>query len=131
MVLDEKHQKVAIEIVQSNRKKKSCNKCYDRGYIGFSADKTIIPCEKCVDMDVAFEAWKVYVAGDAELKEQYKELFEEDVEADDGNNDEDESKEEKVAVKQAIAPQQAASQPKQKAATNKPQVQRRSQGRAK
>ena len=78
MILDEKHQKIAIEIVQRNRKKKSCNKCYDRGYIGFTMDKTIIPCEKCVDIEAAMEEWKKYVAEDQVLKEEYKELFEEE-----------------------------------------------------
>lgn len=80
MILDEKHQKVAIEIVQKNRKKKSCNKCYDRAYIGFTTDKTIIPCDKCVNMEEALEEWKVYVSKDEALKEEFKELFEEDTE---------------------------------------------------
>ena len=74
-MLEEKHQQTAIEIVQKHRTKKSCNKCYDRGYIGFSPDKTIIPCEKCVDMEKAYEEWKNYVAQDEQLKDDYKELF--------------------------------------------------------
>jgi hypothetical protein len=82
MILEEKHQKVAIEIVQRHRTKKTCNKCYDRGYIGFTPDKTIVPCEKCVDIEKAMEEWKNYVAQDEVLKEEYKELFEEEKTAD-------------------------------------------------
>ena len=78
MLLDEKHQKVAIEIIQKHRTKKHCNKCYDRGYIGFTQEKTIVPCEKCVDIEKAMEEWKQYVAGDSALKEDFKELFEEE-----------------------------------------------------
>ena len=78
MFLEEKHQLIAKEIVQKNRKKKSCNKCYDRGFVGFTNDKTIIPCEKCVDIDAAMEEWKNYVANDEELKEQFNDLFEEE-----------------------------------------------------
>jgi len=77
MILEEKHQKVAIAIVQKHRTKKSCPKCYDRGFIGFYADKTIIPCEKCVDIEKAMEDWKAYVAEDEQLKEHFHELFEE------------------------------------------------------
>jgi hypothetical protein len=89
MTLDEKHQKVAIEIVQRNRTRKSCNKCYDRGYIGFTTDKTIVPCEKCVDMEKAMEEWKVYVAQDEALKEDFKELFEEEETVEDAESTED------------------------------------------
>ncbi|MCL2063546.1 MAG: hypothetical protein FWG98_04150 [Candidatus Cloacimonetes bacterium] len=91
MILEEKHQLVAKEIIQRNRKKKSCNKCYDRGFIGFTTDKTIIPCEKCVEIDTAMEEWKRYVSGDEELKEQFNELFlDEDGEAT-SENDESEN----------------------------------------
>ena len=87
MILDEKHQKVAIEIVQKNRTKKSCNKCYDRGYIGFSQDKTVIPCEKCVDIEKAYNEWKQYVSQDEVLKENYKELFDEEPKDDDSEEE--------------------------------------------
>ena len=88
-MLDEKHQQAVKEIVYKNRKKKSCNKCYDRGYIGFTLDKNIIPCEKCVDIDAAMEEWKKYVSNDSELKEQYNDLFEEEVEENDSDSKEE------------------------------------------
>ena len=93
MVLEEKHQKVAIEIVQKNRKKKSCNRCYDRGYIGFSQDKTIVPCDKCVDIEKSYEDWKNYVSEDAELREAFKELFTEETEEKSEDSIESENKE--------------------------------------
>jgi len=122
MILDEKHQKVAIEIVKRNRSKKSCNKCYDRGYIGFSADKTIVPCEKCVDTGKAYEEWKAYVATDEQLKEEYKEIFEEETE-----EEVEETKEEKVSAK-PVTPAQSVSK-STKTVSSKPQMQRRSQGK--
>ena len=79
MILEEKHHQIVKEIIQRNRKKKSCNKCYDRGFIGFTTEKSIIPCEKCVDTDAAMEEWKKYVAQDNELKEHYQEFFDEEL----------------------------------------------------
>ncbi len=78
MILDEKHRDAAIEIAKNNRTKKSCNKCYDRGYVGFTPDKFIVPCPKCLDMDKAMEEWKAYVAQDEVLREELKDLFEEE-----------------------------------------------------
>ena len=78
--LDEKHLEKAKEFAVSNRKKKSCDKCYDRGYIGVTPENTLALCHKCVDMDKALEDWKKYVSEIPELKEQYAELFEEDSE---------------------------------------------------
>jgi outer membrane biosynthesis protein TonB len=78
MILEEKHQNAAKEIVQKHITKKNCNKCYGRGFIGFTTDKTIVPCEKCVDIEKAMEEWKQYVATDEALKEDFKELFEGD-----------------------------------------------------
>ena len=92
MILEEKHQKRAIEIVQSNRTKKSCNKCYDRGYVGFTPDKTVVPCEKCVDLDKAYNAWKDYVAQNEDLKEQFPEVLEE------APNEADETEETEVSA---------------------------------
>ena len=131
MMLDEKHKKVAIEIVQRNRTKKSCGKCYDRGYEGFSStDNTIIPCSKCVDTEKAYEEWKVYVSGDEQLKEDFKELFEEDEKA------EEEVTEEKKEDEHVVAkPKSTTSAKPVKSAANttagKPTMQRRSQGRGK
>ncbi|HPR17768.1 MAG TPA: hypothetical protein PLD62_05945 [Candidatus Cloacimonadota bacterium] len=76
--LEEKHLEKAKEIAARNRKKKSCGKCYDRGYIGVTPENTLVLCHKCVDMEKAMADWKSYVAEIPELKEQYHELFEED-----------------------------------------------------
>ena len=80
--LDEKHLEKAKEFAANNRKKKNCGNCYDRGYIGVTPENTLALCHKCVDMEKALEAWKNYVAEIPELKEQYKELFEEETEED-------------------------------------------------
>lgn len=78
--LAEKHLEKAKEIAVRNRKKKSCGKCYDRGYIGITPENTLALCHKCVDMEKALAEWKIYVSDIPELKEQYKELFEEEKE---------------------------------------------------
>ena len=82
MALREEHQKVVIEILQKNRTKKSCNKCYDRGYTGFRSDKSIIPCENCVDITKCKTEWSEYLTNnkDTDLKENFSNFFE------DGNN---------------------------------------------
>jgi len=130
MMLDEKHKKVAIEIVQRNRKKKSCGKCYDRGYEGFSsADNTIIPCSKCVDTEKAYEEWKAYVETDEQLKEDFKELFEEEEKTEETVSEAD------VKVDDHSKPKQKSTATKTtktaKTVDNKPTMQRRSQGRGK
>ena len=76
--LAETHLEKAKEIAQKNRKKKSCNKCYDRGYSGVTEENLLVLCQKCVDIDKAMEDWKEYVAQFPDLKEHFKELFEED-----------------------------------------------------
>ncbi len=90
-VLAEIHQNKAIEILQSNRKKKRCDVCYDRGFIGYTPEKQVIPCHRCVDDEKAMEEWKSYVAGVPELKEQYHELFEDDQEEDKPSESEEKS----------------------------------------
>ena len=121
MILDEKHQQVAKEIIQRNRKKKSCNKCYDRGFIGFTTDKTIIPCEKCVEIEVAMEEWKRYVAGDEVLKEQFKELFEDDKTEETTSDDtlEPEAKTEESNQADSITPIDTEDSPPQSKKTKK------------
>ena len=79
--LAEKHLEKAKEFALANRKKKSCNHCYDRGYIGTTPENTLVICTKCVDAEKALDAWKNYVKEIPELKEQYKDLFEEDKES--------------------------------------------------
>ncbi len=72
----------AKEIALSNRRKKSCGECYDRGYIGTTEENLLILCQKCVDMEKAMDDWKEFVATVPELKEQFSDLFEEDTEED-------------------------------------------------
>lgn len=76
--LDEKHLEAAKEIAVRNRKKRSCNKCYDRGYIGVNEENLLIICPKCVDMEKAQSEWKDYVSGQEDLKEHFAYLFEEE-----------------------------------------------------
>ena len=78
--LADEYLNVAIEIINRNRKKKKCNYCYDRGYVGYTLENQVIPCHKCVEEEKAMLEWKEYVATVPELKEYYHELFEEDTE---------------------------------------------------
>ena len=75
--LEEKHLDEAKQIALKHRKRKSCDTCYDRGWIGVNEQNLLIICTKCVDMDAAMEDWKTYVSGHADLKEHFAELFEE------------------------------------------------------
>ena len=75
--LDDIHLEAARQIAQKHRKKKSCDQCYDRGWIGVSEQNLLVLCTKCVDMDAAMEDWKQYVTEHEELKEHFSELFEE------------------------------------------------------
>ncbi|MCL1827813.1 MAG: hypothetical protein FWG20_07260 [Candidatus Cloacimonetes bacterium] len=93
MELSEKDQAAAIKIIQECRKKKSCNTCYDRGYIGFTPEKMLVPCDKCVDLEKAMAGWKEYVSKDKKLREEFKELFEDDTETPDEKIDATEHKE--------------------------------------
>jgi hypothetical protein len=83
--LDEQHLEKAKEIVLKHRTRKSCNKCYDRGYIGVNEHNLLITCQKCVDSDASMEEWKEYVKDYPELVEYFQELFEEE---DNNQNDE-------------------------------------------
>ena len=75
--LDEKHLEAAKKIALDNRKKKRCDECYDRGWIGVSEENLLVLCTRCVDMDAAMVEWKKYVGEHEELKEHFAELFEE------------------------------------------------------
>jgi hypothetical protein len=75
--LDEKHLDAAKKIAAKHRRKKSCDHCYDRGWIGVNDQNLLIICTKCVEMEKAMEEWKNYVSGHEELKEHFSELFEE------------------------------------------------------
>lgn len=85
--LDEKHLEQAKVIAAESRKKKNCKNCYDRGYIGVTPENTLVLCHKCVDLEKSYAKWKEYVSKFPDLKEQYKELFEEDTEEE--NKEED------------------------------------------
>ncbi len=76
-ILDEKHLDEAKKIAHDHRKKKSCDHCYDRGWIGVSEENLLVLCTRCVDMDAAVESWKEYVASHDDLKEHFTDLFEE------------------------------------------------------
>jgi hypothetical protein len=75
--LEEKHLDAAKEIARKHRQKKSCDNCYERGWIGTTDQNLLVLCTRCVDMDAAMEEWKTYVSGHEDLKEHFSELFEE------------------------------------------------------
>lgn len=74
--LEERHLDEAKKIALNHRKKKSCNTCYDRGWIGVSDGNLLVLCTKCVDMEASMDAWKEYVSGHDDLKDHFAELFE-------------------------------------------------------
>jgi hypothetical protein len=76
--LDEKHLQKAKEFAVKSRKKKSCSKCYDRGYIGLTPENTLVLCNKCVDTEKALKYWKEYIKDIPLLKEYYSDLFAEE-----------------------------------------------------
>ncbi|HHV37705.1 MAG TPA: hypothetical protein GXX77_07760 [Candidatus Cloacimonetes bacterium] len=75
--LDEKHLDAAKKIAADHRKKRSCDTCYERGWIGVSEQNLLVLCTRCVDLDAAMVDWKEYVSGHEELKEHFSELFKE------------------------------------------------------
>jgi len=75
--LDDKHLEAAKEIAKEHRRKKSCDSCYERGWIGVSEQNLLVLCTRCVEMEPAMAAWKEYVSQHEELKEHFNELFEE------------------------------------------------------
>lgn len=75
--LDDQHLEVAQEIAHKHRRKKSCDECYDRGWIGITDNNLLVLCTRCVDMDAAMAEWKAYVGEHEDLKEHFSELFEE------------------------------------------------------
>lgn len=76
--LPDEHLAEAKKMVLRYRKKKSCNKCYDRGYTGITEDNMIIPCSYCIDNDGVFKEWKEYVNARADLKELYGDSLEDE-----------------------------------------------------
>ncbi len=75
--LDDKHLEAAKEIAKKHRRKKSCDNCYERGWIGVSEQNLLVLCTRCVEMEPAMADWKEYVQQHEELKEHFSELFEE------------------------------------------------------
>ncbi|MGI6197567.1 MAG: hypothetical protein ACOYIS_00360 [Candidatus Cloacimonadaceae bacterium] len=75
--LDDVHLEAAQAIAAAHRTKKSCDTCYDRGWIGVSEQNLLVLCTRCVDMETAMEKWKEYVSQHEDLKEHFSELFEE------------------------------------------------------
>ena len=78
--LEEKHLDEAKKIALQNRKRKRCDDCYDRGWIGVSEQNLLVLCTRCVDMEKAMDEWKAYVQEHEDLKEHFSELFEESTE---------------------------------------------------
>jgi len=76
--LEEKHLDAVKEIAIRNRKKRSCSRCYDRGYIGVSEENLLVLCTKCVDIEKAQAEWKEYVKEHEDLLEHFADLFKED-----------------------------------------------------
>lgn len=74
--LEDHHLEAAQQIAGKHRQKKSCDYCYDRGWIGITEQNLLVLCTRCVDMDAAMEEWKAYVNGHEDLKEHFSELFE-------------------------------------------------------
>ncbi len=75
--LDDTHLEAAQAIALRNRIKKSCDSCYDRGWIGVSEQNLLVLCTRCVDMEKAIAEWKAYVTEHEDLKDHFAELFEE------------------------------------------------------
>ncbi|MFO8144476.1 MAG: hypothetical protein R6T89_01915 [Candidatus Syntrophosphaera sp.] len=78
--LEEKHLEAAKKIAEKHRRRKSCDVCYDRGWIGVTEQNMLVLCTHCVDMEAAMAEWKEYINEHEELKEHYSELFDEKVE---------------------------------------------------
>lgn len=76
--MEERHLEEAKKIASKNRKRKRCDNCYERGFIGLTPQNLLVPCTKCVDIDKLMEEWKAYVAQFPDLKEEFSDLWEEE-----------------------------------------------------
>jgi len=83
--LPEEHQNAAKQMVLRHRKKKKCNKCYDRGFLGITEDNMILPCTHCVDQTAVFDEWKAYVKARPDLLEMFGDKIEEEEEKKEGD----------------------------------------------
>ncbi len=75
--LEDHHLEVAQKIAIQHRRKKRCDSCYDRGWIGITDQNMLVLCTRCIDMDAAMEEWKQYVSQHDDLKAHFSELFDE------------------------------------------------------
>ena len=69
--LPDEHLAAAKAMLPKHRKKKNCNKCFDRGYVGVTEDNMLLPCPHCVDQKSVFDEWKAYVKARPELLEAF------------------------------------------------------------
>jgi hypothetical protein len=76
--LADKHLDAVKEIAVRNRKKRRCDHCYDRGYIGYTEENLLVLCPKCVDLEKAHSEWKDYVLAHEDLHERFSEVFEDE-----------------------------------------------------
>ena len=74
--LPDKYLENAREMVVKHRAKKSCKRCYDRGYLGVDQDNLLVPCAKCVDNDALLAEWRQFVRDTPELSQLYGDYFE-------------------------------------------------------
>lgn len=76
--LSDEHLEKAKEIISRHRKKKSCNKCYNRGYQGIDQLNMAVICYKCVDGDAVTAEWQTFVKETPALAEAYGDYFDSD-----------------------------------------------------
>ena len=72
----DKYLENAREMVAKHRAKKSCKRCYDRGYLGVDQDNLLVPCPKCVAGDALLAEWRQFVRDTPELSQLYGDYFE-------------------------------------------------------
>jgi hypothetical protein len=75
--LPEQHLAEARKMVVKHKKKKKCNKCFDRGYLGVNEENMLIPCTYCIDSKAVFDEWKTYVKANPDLVELYGDSLDE------------------------------------------------------
>jgi len=59
--LKPEYNKKAEEIITKNIIKKNCGKCYGRGYLGWTVNKELIVCKKCVNVLKTYKEWYEYL----------------------------------------------------------------------
>jgi hypothetical protein len=71
--LPDEHLVQAKDMVLRYRRKKKCNHCYDRGFLGYSEENLLVICHRCVDQDKVLEEWNAYVRAVPELWAEFRE----------------------------------------------------------